>query len=163
MFDAVVLFAQTVSVAGIAAWMATGLYDNIRYPENNERYTAQVMSMERMKAEYPVEFTRVAHRAVTDRQVQRWAFRIVVLAELSACIMLSVGVVALLMALAGTGSAETGRALALIGAIIFTALWSGFLVVGNYFCYWYCHEAAQNTHYQMTLWGTANIILIAAV
>jgi len=86
-----------------------------------------------------------------------------VIAELVACIMLWVGVVALLMALAGTGSVETGRSLALIGATLFTSVWAGFLVVGNYFCYWFCHEGGQNTHYQMTLWGMANIILLAAV
>lgn len=163
MFETVVLIAQTVSIAAIAAWLATGVYDNIRYPKNNELYTAQVMSMERMKEEYPDEYARVAHRAIEDRSIQQLAFRIVVIAELAACLMLVVGVVALLMGLAGTGSVETGRSLALIGATMFTAVWAGFLVVGNYFCYWFCHEGGQNTHYQMTLWGMANIILLAAV
>ncbi|WP_050928747.1 DUF2165 family protein [Aestuariivita boseongensis] len=161
MFETVVLIAQTVSVAAIAAWLATGLYDNIRYPENNALYTAQVMSMERMQLEYPAEFSRVAHRAVTNRNLQRLAFRVVVLAELIATIMLIAGVVALLMALAGTGSVEMGRSLALIGAMLFTAVWAGFLIIGNYFCYWFCHEGGQNTHYQMTLWGTANMIFLA--
>lgn len=163
MFETVILIAQTVSVASIAAWLATGVYDNIRYPENNELYTAQVMSMERMRDEYPDEYARVAHRAIDDRGAQQLAFRIVVAAELAACVMLFAGVVALLMALAGTGSIETGRSIALIGATMFTAVWAGFLVVGNYFCYWFCHEGGQNTHYQMTLWGMANIILLAAV
>ncbi len=161
MFETVVLSAQTVSVAAIAAWLGTGVYDNIRYPANNELYTAQVMSMERMKDEYPDEFERVAHRAIDNRDVQQWAFRIVVLAELAAFLMLVIGVVSLLMALAGTGSVSTGRSLALIGATLFTAVWAGFLIIGNYFCYWFCHEGGQNTHYQMTLWGTANMILLA--
>ncbi len=163
MFETVVLIAQTVSVAAIAAWLGTGVYDNIRYPKNNELYTAQVMSMERMKEEYPDEYARVAHRAIEDRGVQQLAFRVVVVAELAAFLLLVVGVVALLMALAGTGSLEIGRSLALIGATLFTAVWAGFLIVGNYFCYWFCHEGGQNTHYQMTLWGMANIILLAAV
>ncbi len=163
MFETVVLIAQTVSVAAIAAWLGTGVYDNIRYPKNNELYTAQVMSMERMKEEYPDEYARVAHRAIEDRGVQQLAFRVVVVAELAAFLMLVVGVVALLMALAGTGSVEIGRSLALIGAMLFTAVWAGFLIVGNYFCYWFCHEGGQNTHYQMTLWGMANIILLATV
>ena len=163
MLETVILIAQTVSVSGIAAWLATGVYDNIKYPENNELYTSQVMSMERMQTDYPGEYARVAHRAVNDRSIQRLAFKTIVLAELAACIMLFVGVVGLLMALVGTGNVETGRALALIGATMFTAVWAGFLVVGNYFCYWFCHEEGQNTHYQMTLWGMANIILLAAV
>ena len=50
--------------------------------------------------------------------------------------------------------------IALFGATAFVAIWSGFLVVGNYFSYWFCHEGAQNTHYQMTLWGLATAILL---
>lgn len=163
MFETTILIAQTVSVTAIAAWLTTGVYDNIRYPENNELYTAQVMSMERMLEEYPNEYARVAHRAINDRRVQQLAFRMVVMAELAACVALIAGVVGLLMALAGTASVETARSIALIGSTLFTAVWAGFLVVGNYFCYWFCHEGGQNTHYQMTLWGMANIILLAAV
>ena len=163
MFETMILIAQIVSVTAIAAWLATGVYDNIRYPRNNEEYTAQVMSMELMREEYPEAFARVAHRAITNRGVQQLMFRMVVAAELLACLVLFAGVVALLMALVGTGNLETGRSIALLGATMFTGVWAGFLVVGNYFCYWFCHEGGQNTHYQMTLWGMANILLLAAV
>ena len=162
MFETVVLIAQTASVAAIAAWLATGVYDNIRYPRNNELFTAQVLSFERMRADFPEEFARVAHRAIDNRATQQWAFRIAVLAELAACLVLIAGTVALLMALVGTGSVETGRALALLGATMFTSVWAGFLIVGNYFCYWFCHEGAQNTHYQMTLWGLGTMIFLVA-
>ena len=53
--------------------------------------------------------------------------------------------------------------IALTGALLFTCVWAGFLGLGNYFCYWFCHEAGQNTHYQMTLWGMANMIFLAAI
>lgn len=160
MFETVVLIAQTVSVAAIAFWLATGVYDNIRYPLNNELFTAQVLSFERMRHDFPEEFARVAHRAIERRSAQLWAFRIAVLAELAACLVLIAGTVALLMALAGTGDIDTGRAVALLGATMFTAIWAGFLIVGNYFCYWFCHEGAQNTHYQMTLWGLGTMIFL---
>ena len=163
MFETVVLIAQTVSVAAIAGWLGTGVYDNIRYPRNNELFTAQVLTFERMREDFPDEFARVAHRAIVSRSVQQLVFRIAVIAELAAFLVLAAGVVGLLMALVGTGSVETGRSIALLGATMFTAVWAGFLVIGNYFCYWFCHEGAQNTHYQMTLWGMANIILLAAV
>ena len=163
MFDTVILIAQTVSIAAIAGWLATGVWDNIMVPENNELYTSQVMSMERMQVDYPDEYARVAHRAVTSRAVHLTAFRLVVAVELLACLLLVAGVVALLMALAGTATVDTARSIALLGATAFTAVWAGFLIVGNYFCYWFCHEAGQNTHYQMTLWGMANILLLAAV
>lgn len=155
-----VLIAQLVATGLIAAWLTTGVYDNIRHPHMNETYTAEVLSLARMKDEYPSEYAQVAHRAITSRSIQRIAFRIVVLVELAACIILWAGVVALLMALTGSGSLNTGRVIALLGATAFTAVWGGFLVVGNYFSYWFCHEGAQNTHYQMTLWGLATMVLL---
>ena len=78
--------------------------------------------------------------------------------ELSGYVMY--GVALLAMAFLGLAEPETGRAVAMVGALCFTAIWAGFLVVGNYFCYWYCHEAGQNTHFQMTLWGMANMIFL---
>jgi len=85
----------------------------------------------------------------------------VVAAECLAALVLWIGVVALLMSLAGMGSADTGRSIAMIGTMLFTGVWAGFLIVGNHFCYWFCHEGAQNTHYQMTLWGIGTLILLA--
>jgi predicted small integral membrane protein len=160
-FEAVVQIAQISLVVGIAAWLSTGVYDNIAYPENNEDFTAEVMSMTRMRNEYPEHFARVSHRAITRRGTQKLAFRIVVLAELAACLVLWAGVGALTLALFGATDANGARALALLGATLFTSVWAGFLIVGNYFCYWFCHEGAQNTHYQMTLWGIAAMIFLA--
>ncbi|MEX0340888.1 MAG: DUF2165 domain-containing protein [Arenibacterium sp.] len=160
MFELVVQLAQISLLTGIAAWLATGVYDNIVHPDNNEVFTAQVMAMERMKDEYPEQFANVAHRAITSRAVQKLAFRIVVLAEALACIVLWIGVAALFLGLFGAVELATARAIALLGATLFTAVWAGFLVVGNYFCYWFCHEAGQNTHYQMTLWGVGVMVFL---
>lgn len=159
--DSTILAAQALGTGLIGAWLTLGVRDNILHPAVNETYTAEVMAMTRMQAEYPDEFTHVAHRAVTNRRVQQWAFRLVVAAELVAALLLWAGVVALLMALAGTGTAVTGRSIAMAGAMLFTAVWAGFLIVGNHFCYWFCHDGAQNTHYQMTLWGLGTMILLA--
>lgn len=160
MFELVVHLAQIALLTGIAAWLATGVYDNIVYPDNNEVFTAQVMTMERMQVEYPEHFAHVAHRVITSRAVQKMAFRIVVLAEALACIVLWLGVGALVLSLFGTVEQTTARAVALLGATLFTSVWAGFLVVGNYFCYWFCHEAGQNTHYQMTLWGIGVMVFL---
>ena len=162
MFDTALTVAQTLSVAGLAAWLGTGVYDNLRHPGVNEAHTAEVLSMARMRRAYPDVFAVVAHRAITRRAAQLMAFRAVVAAELVVFAMLLAAVVALLMALWGTATLETARAIALIGAASFAAIWVGFLVVGNYFCYWLCHEGAQSTQYQMTLWGLAVAILLAA-
>lgn len=161
MYDIAILLAQTVSISLIAAWLATGVYDNIFFPELNETVTAQVMTLELMKEQYPEDYARVAHRAIASRSLQLLGFRAVVVAETIATLLLTVGAVALFLALFGAVESDTARALALVGATLFTLVWGSFLVVGNYFCYWYCHEGAQNTHYQMTLWGLGNMIFLS--
>ncbi|MBC6407615.1 MAG: DUF2165 domain-containing protein [Rhodobacteraceae bacterium] len=162
MYETVLLLAQLTAVTAIAGWLSTGAWDNLVHPDNNELYTSQVMAMDRMKEEYPVEYARVAHRAITDRTIQKLAFRLVVAAEVGATIVLWIGTLALLGALIGVTAVETARALALLGGLMFTAVWAGFLIVGNYFCYWFSHAESQNTHYQMTLWGLVNMILLTA-
>ena len=162
MFELVVQLAQISLLTGIAAWLATGVYDNVVHPDNNEVFTAQVMAMARMKDEYPEQFANVAHRAITSRTVQKLAFRFVVIAEGLACLVLWVGVAMLVLALFGAAEPGPARAVALLGATLFTSVWAGFLVVGNYFCYWFCHEAGQNTHYQMTLWGIGVMVFLVA-
>lgn len=152
--------AQTLATGLIAAWLTLGVRDNILHPSVNEIYTAEVMEMTRMRQDYPDAFAPVAHRAVTNRRTQLLAFRAVVTAELIATLILWAGVIGLLMSLWGAAAVETGRAVAMIGAMAFTAVWAGFLIVGNHFCYWFCHEGAQNTHYQMTLWGVGTMILL---
>jgi predicted small integral membrane protein len=161
MEETALLSAQALCTSLIAAWLTLGVRDNILHPSVNETYTAEVMEMTRLRAEYPDAFASVAGRAITDRRVQQLAFRVVVGVELVATLILWAGAVALLMALAGTGTIETGRSIAMIGTMLFTAVWAGFLIVGNHFCYWFCHEGAQNTHYQMTMWGIGTLILLA--
>ena len=158
--ESTLLAAQALATSLLAAWLTLGVRDNILYPSVNETYTAEVMEMTRLKAEYPDAYAPLAHRAITDRRLQQLAFRLVVCAELLAAIVLWIGVVALFMGMAGTGSPDTARSIAMTGAMLFTAVWAGFLIVGNHFCYWFCHEGAQNTHYQMTLWGLGTLILL---
>ncbi len=162
MFETIVLLAQIISVGAIAAWLTTGVWDNIMHPLNNEQFTAEVMTLARMKDEYPEQYARVANRVIEDRSTQLLAFRFVVLVELIATIVLWLGVAGLIFAFFGGIEVSTGKAIALLGAMLFTSVWAGFLVVGNYFCYWFCHEEGQNTHYQMTLWGMANMIFLVA-
>ena len=156
----ITLLAQAVSLALPAAWLTTGVRDNILYPSVNETYTAQVFTMERMEAEYPEEYARVAHRAIHSRGVQKAAFRLVVVAEVLTTLVMWAGVIALVMALIGHAAPDTARDIALIGALMFTTIWAMFTVVGNHFSYWFCHEGAQNTHFQMTLWGVGNLIFL---
>ena len=160
MLDTAILFAQTVATGAAAAWMFTGVRDNILYPAQNETYTAEVMEIRRIRDGFPDAFTPVAHRAVRNRGTQLLAFRAVVAVEAVACLLLTIGTVALLGALLGLTAPDTARALAIFGATAFTAVWAGMLIVGNHFSYWFGHEGAQLTHYHMNLWGLATLILL---
>lgn len=155
------LFAQLIGTGGIAAWLATGVRDNILHPDVNRVYTSEVMQMTRMKAEYPEVFATLANRAVDDPKLHHLAFKLVVIAEAVATLILALGTLCLALAMIGAVEASTARAIALTGTALFTGVWSGFLIVGNHFSYWFCHEGAQNTHYQMTLWGVGLMILLA--
>ena len=158
--ETAILVAQICSTASLAAWLTTGVRDNIFKPMLNETYTAEVLSMARMRDEYPEAFAEVAHRAITDSKLQRVAFYLVVSVELLATILLWIGTIALLMALVGTAELDTARSLALYGTTTFGAVWAGMLIVGNYFNYWFGHEGAQNTHFQMTIWGTCTLVFL---
>ncbi|MCY4300746.1 MAG: DUF2165 family protein [Aestuariivita sp.] len=162
MFESMVLIAQTVSLASIAAWLTTGVYDNIRHPLNNEFYTAQVLSMNLLKKDFPNEYARVSNRAITNRTLQRCAFSFAVSIEAVTCLILWTGCIALSLSIIWPSIVVEAKTLALLGAVTFSSIWSGFLIIGNYFCYWYTHEGIQNTHFQMTLWGMANILLLTA-
>ena len=159
--DSALLVAQIIATCSLASWLTLGVRDNLLHPSVNETYTAEVMNMTRMRLEYPAEFAQVAHRAIADRRIQLIAFRLVIGAELLTTLLLWLGTIALLLGLAGAAKTETAQMLALYGASAFVAIWSAFLIVGNHFCYWLCHEGAQNTHFQMTLWGLATVILLA--
>lgn len=159
--DTMLLLAQTISTGLLGLWMAMGARNNLLFPHLNEPYTAEVLEMRQMKTDYPEVFAPLAHRALTNRSAQRWMFRMIVTAEVSAALVLLAGLGALSLALLGLAPADTARGIALAGALLFTVIWACFLIVGEQFCYWFCHGAAQNTHYQMTLWGLGTMILLA--
>ncbi len=156
-----ILLAQTVSLALPALWLALGMRDNILHPGVNETFTAQVMTLERMKADFPEQYARLAHRAVPQRSHQRTAFRLAILGEGLALILLWAGVVLLGLALFGSVPVSGARSVAILGALTFTCVWAGFLIVGEHFAYWFCHDGAQNTHFQMVLWGLGNMIFLS--
>ena len=160
-FELILLIVQTVSLFFLAAWLSTGVFENIRFPDLNRTFTSEVLDFTRMREEYPDAYAQVAYRRISNPTIQRALFCVVVLWETVAVIALWIGTVALCLACLGHMDADQARGWGLLGALLFTATWAGFLVVGNWFCYWFCHEGAQNTHFQMTLWGMSVLILLA--
>ncbi|PSL19154.1 DUF2165 family protein [Shimia abyssi] len=155
------LLAQTVSLALPAAWLTTGVRDNILYPPVNEVFTAQVLTMERMREEYPDEYARVAHRSINSRAWQKGLFRLIVVSEAATTVVLWAGVVMLALSVLGFALPSVARDVAMLGALMFTCIWAMFTIVGNHFSYWFSHEGAQNTHFQLMLWGIGNMIFLS--
>ncbi len=160
--ETAIIVAQTASVFFLAAWLTIGVLDNMFHSDLNRTATAEVLDMTRMREEFPEAYEAVAHRRISNALVQKWLFVIIVVWEVVAAIALWSGFAAMLIASLGQVEPATGRGLAVLGALLFTSIWVGFLVGGNWFCYWFCHEGAQNTHYQMTLWGIVTMILLVA-
>lgn len=159
--EVVILLCQTVCLSFLALWLTSGAWDNLRYPAVNETFTAEVMDMARLRAEYPDAYALVAHRRISSRTLQRAAFRLVVAWEVLSVLALWAAAFMMALTLFGSQSIDTARPLAMISVLMFTTTWAMFLIVGNHFCYWFGHEGAQNTHYQMTLWGMATLIFLA--
>ena len=155
------IFAQAVSVAALAAWLTTGAYENLTYPDLNRTFTSEVMDMARLRETYPDIYAPLAHRRIANQKLQHALFWVIVAAEVLTALILWVGAIALLRAALGYQDLAQAQALGLLAALMFTGIWASFLIVGNWFCYWFCHEIAQNTHFQMVLWGLATMILIA--
>ena len=160
--ETIILVAQTACVFFLAAWLTIGVLDNIFHSALNSTITAEVLDMTRMREEFPEAYEAVAHRRISNASVQKRLFVIIVVWEIVAAIALWLGFAAMLMAALGLAEPTTGRSLAVLGALLFTSIWAGFLMGGNWFCYWFCHEGAQNTHFQMTLWGVVTMILLVA-
>ncbi len=163
MLDTVLLAVACLNLAFMAAWLTVGALENLLHPFLNETYTAQVMDMERMREEYPEAYDHVAYRRLTDPGLRRLLFRFIVLWELLATAGLWVGTLTLGGAVLGLSEPDTAIALGLIGTALFCSVWAGFLIAGNYFCYWFGHEGGQNTHFQMLHWGLANAVILIAL
>lgn len=160
-FETTILLAQAVCVFFLAAWLTTGVFENLVHSRLNSTFTAEVLAMTRMQSDYPEAFEDVAYRRISSPTLQKLLFRLIVVGEVVASGLLWAGFIALVMALLGATEVSVARTFAVMGALAFTSVWAGFLVGGNWFCYWFCHEGAQNTHYQMTLWGLGTLIFLA--
>lgn len=154
------LIAQTAAVLFPALWLTIGVLDNLRHPRINEEVTAAVLSMSRMAVEYPEAYAQVSHRRIKSRALQQFVFRLAVVWEALATLALWLAFGWLVAALTGSADREGARAAAILAVLLFTSIWAMFLIIGNYFSYWLCHEGAQHTHYQMLLWGLATVLLL---
>ncbi len=159
--ETMIALAQTCLTAYLGAWLLLGVRDNIAHPSMNAEGTTDVLELTRLKEAYPETYGLIEGRRVTSRTLQRAAFVFVVCCEVLVCLVLWGAAIWMVLAMCGLADPVQARTAALAGALGFTTVWTGFLIVGNHFAYWYCHQWAQNTHFQMTLWGIGTMVLLA--
>ncbi len=146
-------------VAGQAAWLGIGVFDNIRYPDINRDGVAEVLRMESLK-NYPKVEALVGYRRIHDPRIVRFCFGLIVAAEVIATALLWAASLALACDVLGLVEGAWVRALALIAVLAFTSVWGGFLIGGQWFYYWF-GEHGQPTHFFCLLWGIATMAALA--
>ena len=161
MHEIILLITQTAAVFTLAAWLSLGVFENILHPEFNRRFTNEVLELTRISEEYPEVYALVKYRRITSQVLQNGIFLAIVCWQFVSVAVLWGGTISLFLAVFDLFEIEKALAIGLLGTLLFTMTWAGFLIVGNWFCYWLCHGEGQNTHFQMMLWGIATSILMA--
>lgn len=155
------ILAQTVMVLMLALWLSVAVYDNLKNPVINGQFVAEVLAMRRLQTEFPDLYALHADRAVESEAYHRLIFRLIVMGEVLTALALWIGFTSLNLSLAGALDVDMARSVAILATLAFTSIWCCFLIFGNYWCYWMCHDAAQNTHFKMTLWGLGVLVFLA--
>lgn len=158
--EAALILLDAALVAGLAAWMTVAVADNWRFPEMNEDSVKMVVSFELMAEEAPEHFALVAHRKIDDPKTIRLFFRAIRLAETVAALALWVAAALLALGALGAFSIATATGLAVIASGYFSLIWAGFIIGGNYYCYWYCHPWAQSNHFMFMYWGLFVLVVL---
>ncbi|MEM7722073.1 MAG: DUF2165 family protein [Pseudomonadota bacterium] len=151
--ETVLLLVEAALVAALGVWMAVAVYDNWRHAQLNREAVAMVMRFDIMERDYPEDYKIVAHRKVTSEAVITMMFNIIRVAETLAALVLLGAACGLLGAALGAFSVETATIFAIVGTAYFSLIWAGFIIGGNYFHYYYCHQWGQSNHFMFMYWG----------
>jgi predicted small integral membrane protein len=158
--EAILFLVDAVLVTGLALWMTVAVADNWRHPRMNEEAVAMVVRFDLMALQYPEDYALVAHRRIDDPAVIRRLFHAIRLAETLAAGALFLSALLLVLAAGGAVPAEVATAAGVLSAAFFTSIWGGFVIGGNYFAYWYCHQWAQSNHFMLMYWGFFVLIVL---
>lgn len=158
--DSLFLIVDALLVAGLGVWMLVAVADNWRHAKLNEDAVAMVLRFDLMAQEYPDEFATLAHRRIEDPRVIGRLFRAMRFAETVAAGALLISALLLLGAAVGLAAAPVAQAIAIMAAAFFCSIWAGFVIGGNYFAYWYCHQWAQSNHFMVLFWGLFILLIL---
>lgn len=158
--EVLLLLVDAALVAGLAAWMIVAVADNWRHPKLNEDAVAMVVRFDVMASEFPDEFAVLAHRRIDDPKLIGTLFRAMRLAETLAAVTLSLATLLLIGAAFGAVATPVAQVVSVASAAFFACIWAGFVIGGNYFAYWYCHQWAQSNHFMVMFWGLFVLLIL---
>ena len=158
--EVLLLLVDAALVAGLAAWMIVAVADNWRHPKLNEDAVAMVVRFDVMASEFPDEFAALAHRRIDDPKLIGALFRAMRLAETVAAVTLSRASLLLIGAAGGAVAPSVAQVVSVASAAFFACIWAGFVIGGNYFAYWYCHQWAQSNHFMVMFWGLFVLLIL---
>jgi predicted small integral membrane protein len=158
--ETILLLVDAALVLGLGVWMAVAVADNWRHPALNREAVAMVVRFDLMAEQYPAEYAAVAHRRIEAPRLIDAMFHAIRLAEtLAAAALIAAGLL-LILAAPGLAPETVATGAAVLATAFFISIWAGFLIGGNYFCYWYCHQWGQANHSMLLFWGFFVLIVL---
>lgn len=158
--EQVQLLVNAALVAGLGSWMAVAVVDNWRHPRLNEEAVATVLRFDLMARDYPEDFALMAYRRIDAPRTIRRLFQAIRLAETVAAAALVGSALLILLAAGGFVPVALATGAGIVSTAFFTLIWAGFLIGGNYFAYWYCHQWAQSNHFMLMVWGFLVLLVL---
>ena len=147
------LLVEAALVAGLAVWMVVAVYDNWRHPNLNREAVAMVMRFDLMERDYPDDFAFVAHRRINNPKLIDAAFQTIRFSETRAAVALTLASGLLVLAAFGNVPDTVATGAVLVATTFFSLIWAGFIIGGNYFHYYFCHQWGQSNHFMFMYWG----------
>ncbi|MEM6276659.1 MAG: DUF2165 family protein [Pseudomonadota bacterium] len=158
--DTVFGLIDAAAVATLAVWAVVAVGDNWRFPKMNREAVAMVVRMDMLEADFPEDFTYVAHRRVSDPRRIDFLFQLIRMAETVSAGTLCLSVLVLFFGAFGAADPVFAQGLALLSVMGFGAIWAAFIIGGNWFAYWYCHQWAQSNHFMLLSWSFLVLIIL---
>jgi len=160
MDEGISVLIQCVLISLPAAWLTLGAIDNIIHPEINRDDVARVLRLDSL-ADWPEVLANVSYRRVDNPKVVRRLFCLIVVCEVFTAIALWAGAAGFALQILGIWASDAILPLAQAGVLAFTVIWASFLIVGQWFYYWY-GEFGQQTHFLAMIWGLSTLGVLSA-
>ncbi|MEM1373058.1 MAG: DUF2165 family protein [Pseudomonadota bacterium] len=148
------------AVATLAIWAVVAVGDNWRFPKMNREAVAMVVRMDMLEADFPEDFAYVAHRRVADPKRIDFLFQLIRMVETISAAMLCLSVILLFIAALSAAGGEFALGFAALSVMGFGGIWAAFIIGGNWFAYWYCHQWAQSNHFMLLSWSFFVLLIL---